>query len=105
MAELQQWLGLIALFVSIGTTAFAWVTARSKVNSEHLKRVDDSLKVHDRRIQKLESEMEHLPSKDSQHQLELAMKEIQGDVKLMATNMESVQRTTRRMEEFLMGKQ
>ena len=103
MAELREWLGLLALIISVSGAAYAWITARSKVNAEHLKRVDESLKAHDRRIQTLESELEHRPSKDSHHQLELTMRELQGDVKLMAANIESVTRTTRRMEEFLMG--
>lgn len=102
MDVLKEWFSLAAILISLGATAYSWMTARSKVNAEHLKRVDGNLKDHDRRIQKVESEIEHLPSKDSHHNLEIALAEMNGELKAMATNVDSLARTTRRMEEFLM---
>lgn len=103
MDGLREWLGAAALVISIGVTIYAWITARSKVNSEHLKAVDGAMKGHDRRIQNLESEIQHMPSKDSQHKLELSIAQMSGEMKTMSANMDSMTRTTRRMEEFLMG--
>lgn len=102
MDELRHWLGAIAMAISIAGCIYSWLTARAKGNSRHLKQVDENLKSHDRRIQKLENTIEHLPSKDSQHALELAMSEMNGELKAMAANVETLTRTTRRMEAFLM---
>jgi len=103
MDEMKEWLGAAALVISIGVTIYAWMTARSKVNAEHLKAVDGGMKEHDRRIQNLESEIQHMPSKDSQHKLELSIAQMSGEMKTMSANMDSMTRTTRRMEEYLLG--
>lgn len=103
MELMKDWAGFAAIALALLSSVHSWLTSRSQVNSEHLKRVDGNLKDHDRRIQKVESEIEHLPSKDSLHQLDLAMKDLQGDVKQMSANLESVTRTSHRVERFLMG--
>lgn len=102
MEEVKDWLGLAAVTISVGGCIYAWLTARSKGNSEHLKKVDESLKAHDRRIQTVESEIQHLPSKDNHHKLEVAIAEMNGDIKTMTANLERITRTTGRMEDFLM---
>ena len=97
----QQYLSLAAIAISLATTIYAFITSRSRVNAEHLKTVDGSLKSHDRRIQKMENEIEHLPDKDDVVELKLAMAKLEGTVGRLDDSLKGVDRTVRRIDDFL----
>ncbi len=100
--DIKDWLGALALIVSLMTTVYAWMTSKAKANSEHLKMVDSKLVEHDRRIQSVESELKHLPDKDDVNELKLAIAELRGTVGRLDESLGGVSRTVRRVEGFLM---
>lgn len=91
IAGLKDWLGLVAVFIALGTTVYAWLTRRSKENansiqkmgediSERLKVIEKKLISDDRRIQRLENDFEHLPSRDQISQINVALAQIGATV-------------------------
>lgn len=69
---------------------------RSKQASQESKLVD-----HDRRIQSIEGELKHLPTKDQVNDLKLAISELGGAVSTMKETVTSVQRTVHRIDDWL----
>lgn len=57
---------------------------------------------HDRRIQALEGEFKHLPSKEDIHALTLAVETMKGELGKMGATYDGVNRTVRRIEEYLL---
>lgn len=102
MEVLKDWAGPASALIGIGSAVYAVLTARSKQNSAELAVVDSKLDDHGRRIQALESELEHLPGKDMVHQMQLTMKDIQIEMAGMKASAEATARTARRVEEFLL---
>jgi predicted nucleic acid-binding Zn-ribbon protein len=125
----KDWLGVIALAISVGGAAYAWLTSRANQNAEHLKRVDETMgrlskqqdkldaaidamvpkkqieetfSDHARRIQSLESDMKHMPAKDDVIELKLALAKLEGTVGRLDENLGGVSRTVRRVEEYLL---
>lgn len=93
---------VIIMLFTFGVTLYNWLTAGSRNNGTALAEVAENIEKLDRRISKIEGEMNHLPDKDSQHQLELHMVELLGDMKTMAESQKNTTRTVSRMEEFLL---
>ncbi|MEZ5790486.1 MAG: hypothetical protein R3D34_06755 [Nitratireductor sp.] len=125
----KDWLGVVALAISVMGSAYAWITSRANSNAEHLKRVDqaltqlekhqgrldaaleamipkkqidDAFADHGRRIQTLENDMKHMPVKDDVIELKLALAKLEGTVGRLDENLGGVSRTVRRVEEYLM---
>ena len=102
MDALKEWLGLAALAISVGGFIYAWLTSRSKDNSDHLKAVDTTLGDHALRIQAIEGEIKHLPAKDDVNDLKLALAQLGGTVGRLDESLNGISRTVRRVEDFLM---
>ncbi|QFS97574.1 hypothetical protein FIV06_09085 [Labrenzia sp. THAF191b] len=99
---LKEWLGVVALAISLLTSVYAWITSKAKANAEHLKAVDAKLVDLDRRVQSIESELKHLPNKDDVNELKLAMAQLDGTVGRLDESLSGISRTVRRVEGFLM---
>ena len=99
---LKEWLGVVALAISLLTSVYAWITSKAKANAEHLKAVDAKLVDLDRRVQSIESELKHLPNKDDVNELKLAMAQLDGTVGRLDESLTGISRTVRRVEGFLM---
>ena len=91
---LQGWASLIAILISIGTSVTVFFTSGAKKNTTTL--ID-----HDRRIQRIEDELRHMPSKDQVTEIKLAMADLKGTVAVLGESMASVSRTVHRLEDFL----
>lgn len=100
---LKDFFGLIAIAISLGTGAYAFMTSKSRVNEEHLKRVDERLSDHDNQITSIKNDLKHLPGTDDVTELKLGLVELKGTVGRLEENMGSTSRTVHRMEEFLMS--
>ncbi len=95
LAPLVPWLSFAALMISIGTSITTFFTSGAKSNATKLSD-------HEHRISTLENDVRHLPSKESVHQLQIDLTEMKGQIGIMAKSSEVTERTTRRVEEFLM---
>lgn len=70
--------------------------------AERLDTAEASLRSYDRRIQAVESEVNHMPTQESVHKLQVDLTEMKGSIAVMAKSSEVTERTTRRVEEFLL---
>lgn len=102
MGDLRNWFSVAALAVSLATTIYAFLTSKAKANAEHLKSVDKSLTDLDRRVQSVEAEQKHMPSKDDVNQLKLDIAEMKGAMQALDGEVKGVSRTIRRVEDYLM---
>lgn len=94
---LKEWLGLIALLISVGSSIVLFLKSDAKKATE-------TLATQDRRIQRLEDQIQHLPNKDTVHQLQIDLTEMKGQMASMVKSTEGTERATRRVEDFLMSK-
>lgn len=103
MQNLMQWLGALALIVSIANTFWVWVT---KAGADLLDKVEKLEDDHDEacsRIQSIEGELKHLPSKDSVNALLVQLERVNGKLSTQESELNSVGRTVRRIEDALVG--
>lgn len=88
------WLGALNLLGTVAVGVYTWIATRDKDNSQHIKAVEKALgaavAAHSSRIERLESDIKHLPT-----QPEFA--ELQGDMRAMKATQEAVQRETHAM--------
>ena len=112
MEVIKEWAGLIAVLMTVGTALFTWFTASGRNAMEALKAhrkeqhdldkaLDHKLADHDRRIQTVESELKHLPDKDSVMELKLSIADLKGTVGTLGESMGSISRTVHRIDEYL----
>ena len=97
VSPLKDWLGLISLIISVGTPLVFYFKSDAK-------KAVETLVLHASRIQKLEDELQHLPTKDAVHELQLALMKMEGQIATMVKSSEATERATRRVEDFLMSK-
>ena len=100
---------LVTLAFAIGSALYTWAQAKSKAGAEALKELD--LKVATvrgemaalvTRVSKIEGELTHMPDKDTVHRLELSLKDMQSRIDAQGEALKAVDRTMRRVEEFLL---
>lgn len=101
-ATVEAVLGIVSILISLGVLFYAWFTARSKVNEEHLTAVDAILDDHKTRIQEIENDFKHLPGKDDVTDLKLAISELKGVVGRMDESMKNVQHGMNNVNEYLL---
>lgn len=86
-------LGAIALlghakgFFSSGEKAL--LSAIASLN-ETTKALSDTLQNHEKRIGSIEGEMKHLPTRESQHNIELKMGEISKDIAVLTESLKPI---------------
>ncbi len=88
---------LLALLLSIGNLAWAWISKPARDMEEQIDDVDeridrvcDDLKAHDRRIQRTEDEMRHLPTKGDLHAVERALAQVEVKLGTISTTVARV---------------
>ena len=98
---ISQWGALLALLLSIGNLLWAWISRPARdvgkrvdeVN-ERVEEVFEGLKGHDRRIQRVEDDLRHLPTKDD-------LNALTNTVTGVKTELDIVARVVTRIDEFL----
>ncbi|MDE2595969.1 MAG: DUF2730 family protein [Sphingomonadales bacterium] len=112
IASLNQWFSLFALTIGIANALWLWISrpardtnkridetneqveALIKEQNDRCDRHRENLKEHDRRLQRVEDDMRHLPTKDD---LSALSHKITG----MSKELDIVCRTTTRIDDFL----
>ena len=93
-ADIQPWLAVAALLISIGTSVTIFLTSGAKKTAS-------TVAEHETRIQHIENELPHLPNKDGIHKQQLDISEMKGEIGIIKKSIEATERTTRRVEDFL----
>jgi hypothetical protein len=95
-------LGAANSALALGTVIYVWLTARSKANTESIEHLKDDIGRLKDRAQRVETTIQHMPDKSAVHDLALAVSEIRGAIGAQGEKLSGVERTTRRIEDFLM---
>ena len=102
---IRGWSGPIASLLAVTSMIYTWLTARSKTNEGKINGHEKKLTEHDRRIQALEGDVKHLPTKDDFNELKIGMEQIKGDMGQIRESNLASGRAIRRVEEFLMNRE
>jgi len=92
---MAQWGGVI---LSLAAIAIAWVNRRT----DSIRAMEQRQDRHDLRLQKLESDMGHLPGKDSIHKLELAVASLHGQMDVVIERVGPIKAIAERLQEVML---
>ncbi|OLF81261.1 hypothetical protein AWH62_00880 [Maricaulis sp. W15] len=102
MDEVKGWAGVLATLLSIGSIVYTWLTATGRANGAKLDEHGAALVDHDRRIQAVEAELKHLPTKEDVAEVKLAISELNGRLGRIEESGQGTSRAVRRIEEYLL---
>ncbi len=112
---LKDWLGLIAVIISVSTSLWFFISSGAKKTASELeafKKADaDEKKTMlaaiselGKRTQTLENEFRHMPNKEMVYKLQNDLTEMKGQVTTMVKSSDATERAIRRVEDFLMDR-
>ena len=109
MAEIRDWLGGVALLVSLGGTAWAWISsparaaaAKADKAAEGLEKLDARVDLIDERVARVEAELAHLPDKSQMHAMQIELTELRGELRVLTERLAPLAAITARMQDYLM---
>lgn len=94
-----QALSAAASISAVALSFYAMVTARNRRDVGELRESRDD---HERRIGKLESDVEHMPDGDTVHGLKLAIAEIKGQIDVIVERVAPIKAIAERLQESLL---
>ena len=105
----RTWLQFVAVLVMpICSMIYTWIATRDKDNSQHIKAVESALGaqivLHTGRIDRIESELKHLPSKDDIADIKADLKGMQSDQAAVHRDLQALRMSNSRLEDFLLKK-
>lgn len=111
--DFKEWLGILALMVSIGGTLYAWLT---RSGHEAVKKVDQldgklvaavaerdrKIDVVEDRIARVEGELKGVPDRESVHRMQLEMERMRGTIEVLNERLVPLAAISGRLQEFLL---
>jgi hypothetical protein len=84
-----------------------WVTAlqedlKSKAGRSWVENIAQLASSAESRLQRLEADIDHLPTKEQFHQLHIAVETLSGDVRVMGATLKTTAEVTRRVDDYLL---
>lgn len=106
---LRDWLQVLSVIVfPIGSVIYTWIATRDKDNSQHIKAVETALGTkianHASRIDRLESDVKHLPSSTEISELLSDLRAMQATQEASHREMHGMRLAINRIEDFLLKK-
>jgi hypothetical protein len=98
----NPWLSLILSAVAVATVAKSWISSGEKQNTSDIAGLKKDLSAVTIRVQTIESDLRHLPDRDATHRLELALAEMNGQLKSMDERLKPVAAIGERLQEMLL---
>lgn len=97
-----SWLGFVLAVIAILGHLKSFFGSGEAANSEKLDAHEKKLTDHDRRIQKLENDLEHMPTGAAIHSLELMMERVLGRLDTMDERLKPIAATNLRLQDYLL---
>lgn len=101
-AVLKEWLGVAALMISVGGFFYAWLTSRSKTNSEQLDKLDGRVDELVGRMQAVEHELKHMPDRETISDLRISVEGLRSGLTSMEKQTSAMAASVRRIEDYMM---
>ncbi|MDQ1196523.1 DUF2730 family protein [Agrobacterium sp. SORGH_AS 787] len=70
--------------------------------AERMAKAETTLINHDRRIQKLENDLTHMPDRETTHRLEITLERMLGRLDTMDEKLKPIASTNHRLQEYLL---
>ncbi|SDR07866.1 DUF2730 family protein [Pseudovibrio sp. Tun.PSC04-5.I4] len=102
--ELKTWVAIVLGVISLGGTTWSIISHRSRDNSSKIEEMQGQISEAKAGVKALEREMQHLPSKEQVHQLELNMSDMGGSVKAINESIRSLRHVTEGIDDYLRQK-
>ena len=96
-----KWLGALALLISIMNTFWAYLTREARTAIQRQGELTSKVITHDRRIQTLEHEINHMPGKDEIHEVKVEITEVRGALSRLEEALSGTSKTVERIDEYL----
>ncbi len=96
------YLSLVIAIIAIAGHAKGWINSGEKQIKDAVEGHAKKLTEHDRRVQSLENEIKHLPDRDSQHRMEIALAQMNGRFAALEEKLKPIAATSERLHELLM---
>lgn len=100
--DLTPYLGIILAAIALLTQLKGILSSGEKKLEERTVQTEHKLIEHDRRIQTVESDMKHLPDRDTAHRLELNLEKLSSQMMQMNERIKPIAATSDRMMELLL---
>ncbi|KQZ14325.1 hypothetical protein ASD44_09745 [Mesorhizobium sp. Root554] len=122
MDQVREYLGLIAVLISIGTIIYSWLTSGSSKALKELDELKEDLgedaeelardkktgdaaviarfQLVEARLIKLESDFQHLPEREQVHRIELAVERLSGALATMDERLKPVSAIAARLQDL-----
>lgn len=107
-AEISQYGAIVLALIAIAGHIKTWMSSGEKVLEDKVSALgaaadeaDKKLTEHDRRIQTLENDLDHVPKAEMFHELALEVSEMRGDIKALTERLTSVAAVSNRLEQWL----
>lgn len=100
-SEISQYLGLALAIIALLGHAKGYFSSGEKTLTGRMEKAEKTQIDHDRRIQTLEGEMKHLPSRESQHRIELNMAEINGRLDVLNESLKPIRANAELVNDLL----
>jgi hypothetical protein len=102
LSDLSPVISGIGGLLGIISIAYTWITARSRVNGEEIKVLRERSVEHDRRIDRIEKDIEHLPDRNHAQTMQLELAQMSGEIRILAERLKPVTAISERLQEFLL---
>lgn len=112
LETIMRALTILALIISVGSAVIVWLNSPGRKLQTGLKELSDKVvahntatleaqKGHDRRIQKVEDELKHLPTSGEFSELQIAVTRVEGDVKRIEETLGRTEHVVNRIDDYL----
>lgn len=102
-AQLNPWIVLLVGLFGIGGTIWNIVSKPGSKALEEVEKVAEKVETVEERVAVLEAEMQHLPDRETTHAMELAFRDLKGEVAVLVERIGPIAKTSERLQEFLIS--
>lgn len=92
-----------AVAIAVASLVNTWVMVRSKASADAHKDLADKVDKVEERVAIVEAEVQHLPDRETTHAMELAFRDLKGEVGVLVERVGTLARTSERLQEFLLS--
>jgi len=94
---MAQWAAVaVSVTFSLAAIVIAWLNRRN----DKIEDIDQRQDRLDHRLQRVEADMKHLPSKDMLHELQLTMAEMRGQLGVVVESVRPIKAIAERMQDW-----
>ena len=99
--EIKVWIGIISGMVALVVSAISYLRQPSKDNSVKIEDLSEGQQILVRRVDRMETQIENMPTKDDISDVRLALSDLRGTVSTTEEIVKTVRRATFDLNDWL----